>query len=106
MDLSKVDWADEYRKKIKNFDEFFYQGHNITTELELAEFDSEKGVITIPGSAEREGFSEDVYVVLEPEDTPEFNVSVSASEGSLTTSDLEFVASVVNVQTVEDERLL
>lgn len=92
-------------KQIKTFEEFDYNGYHITTDLGSALFHFESGVITIQGHAYGDD-KRQIEAILEPEDTADFNVSVSESDGELTSRDLEFEAELQRVEDIETEETL
>lgn len=87
-------------QKIEEFEEFEYNGYNIQTDLPTSLFDGKR--IHLEGEAEKDGEKLNVVVTLLPEDTPEFNNSISASEGKVSQHDMEqFSASLVGVEESE-----
>jgi len=88
------------KDQLKNFDEFEYKEYQITTDLGSAYFDDEEEVVRIQGSCVGRNTVVDVEVIVVPEDSPEFNVSISASDGEITKTDLEFTAELDSVVVV------
>lgn len=93
-------------RQIQEFDEFTHNEYEVTTDLGSAYFDDTENVVRIQGSAQNEEEEYDVEVTLDPEDTPEFNVNVSASEGELTPRDLLLTAELDAVTVVQSENEL
>lgn len=91
-------------KQVADYDEFTYKHHVIQADLGSAIYDHSEGVIEIQGRTVDSRI--DVGILLEPEDTVEFNVSVSASEGELTPTDLEFEAELITVYDIETKNEL
>ena len=75
-------------RKLEKFDEFNHDGWHVTTDIGSAYYtdidDYDDKVIVIEGSATKNGEKCDVSVIVAPEDTPEFNNDISATEGELT----------------------
>lgn len=92
-------------KQIKDFEEFDHNNYHITTDLGSALFHFESGILTIQGHAYGDD-KRQIEVILEPEDTADFNVSVSASDGELTSQDLKFKAKLFRVEDIETEETL
>jgi hypothetical protein len=88
-------------RKIKEFEEFDYNGYHVTTDLSSAWFD--KNRIYIEGSAVKDGEKHQITVSIKPEDTVEFNSSISSSEGEVTRHDLELEGKLKGVEDVEKE---
>lgn len=64
-------------RAIEDFEEFTYKGGLITVDLGSAWYDQKRERIFIEGKWKKD--VNDITLVLEPEDTPEFNVSISSS---------------------------
>ena len=88
-------------REIQEFDEFTHNEYDVTTDLGSAYFDDTENVVRIQGTAQNDGEKSDVEVTLIPEDTPEFNINISASEGELTSRDLFLTAELDAVTSVE-----
>lgn len=86
-------------RELRSFEEFDHHGYHITTDLGSAWFDG--GRIHIEGRATRDGETHQVTVSVTPEDTPEFNTSISASDGELTQNDFSFDGELAGVEIVE-----
>lgn len=86
-------------RELHEFEEFETNGFTVTTDLGSAWFDG--GKIHIEGTARKTGSQYQVTVSIVPEDTPEFNTSVSASTGEITSQDLEFKGELVGIEDVE-----
>jgi hypothetical protein len=92
-------------KQIKNFEEFDYNEYHITTDLGSAFFHFDQDLISLQGSAYGAEDTLQIEVLLDPEDTPEFNNSVSASDGELLGDDLSFEAELIDVQDLNGESI-
>lgn len=93
-------------KPIRSFDEFNKNGFYITTDLGSAVYDFDSETVAIQGHSTKDGNKRQIEVTLRPEDSAEFNVNMSASEGELVTRDLGFEAELVSVEDVETEKIL
>lgn len=91
-------------REIKEYDEFYFNGNHITTDLGSAYYDDEENKIYIEGKCTGDFEVKDVTVILEPEGTPEFHVIVSQMDGELTKSDLDFKARLIEVDFVGSDK--
>jgi hypothetical protein len=88
--------------KLKEFEEFDYKEHHITTDLGSAHFHFDSGKVTIQGHAYGET-KRQVEVHIEPEDTADFNVSISGSNGELTARDFERTGRLQKIVDIETQ---
>lgn len=91
-------------KEIREFDEFNYYNWSVTTDLGSAWYDEDRYKIFIEGKATYNGKKKDVTVILDPEDTPEFNMNISVSEGEITDRDMDFEGELIKVEEVDSEK--
>lgn len=92
-------------KQIQDFEEFDYNDYHITTDLGSAFFHFDQDLISIQGQAYGDKNTLQIEVLLKPEDTPEFNNSISASDGELLGDDLSFEAELIDVQDLNGESI-
>lgn len=88
-------------QQIQDFEEFDHNGYHITTDLGSAFFHFDQDLVSLQGHAYGDGEKLQIEVLLNPEDTPEFNNSVSASDGELVGKDLDFDAELIDVQDLQ-----
>jgi len=92
-------------KTIADFEEFDHNGYRISVDLGSARFHFNAGIITIQGHAYGDE-KRQIEVRLDPEDTADFNVSVSENDGELTAKDYEFTAELHKVVDIETDETL
>lgn len=85
--------------QIAYFEEFEHNGYVITTDLGSAYFHFEEEIVTLQGTAHGTE-TRQVEAILDPEDTPEFNNSVSASDGEVVGEDLNYTVELLDVEDV------
>lgn len=90
---------------IEDFEEFDHNGYRITTDLGSAFFHFDQDLVSLQGHAYGDDEKLQIEVLLDPEDTPEFNNSVSASDGELVGKDLDFDAELIDVQDLQGESI-
>jgi len=93
-------------KQISEFEEFDYKSYTISTDLGSAIFHFDSGLISIQGFAYSDSEKRQIEVILEPEDTAEFNVTVGEMKGELTKSDFNYESELCWVEDIETETRL
>lgn len=91
---------------ISDFEEFDHNGYRVSTDLGSAHYDFDREIVTLQGKARGDGEVRQVEVELVPEDSHEFNVSVSASSGEILGSDLDYDAELESVIDLEEDEPL
>lgn len=90
------------RHEIVWFEEFYFEGGSITTDLNSARFENQSNQIILSGTYETDQEETQVEVILEPADIDTFTMSGSTSDKTLSNRQLDHLAYFDRIQRLQE----